>query len=322
MSVFSANVRIRLRPEVEDEVHKFGGTWSESKLDCVEKYARAYLQVMQSQHWCKLEYVDAFAGRGRQALPPDSRARHNDLFFGDESERMDTEEFLIGSALRALAASSEATRPFDRFLFIDTGRDSCSELKSIVASEYHALKQSVKVVCDDANTVLGDYVDQTDWKSTRSLVFLDPYGLEVEWGLVHRLAATQACDVWYLFPLGGVMRMMKNNGQIPEAWETRLDRLFGTHDWHGEFYKPSPQQSLFPFDKKTLMKDASTNQVVDYIRAQLDTVFPAVSDAAVLRNSKGAPLFALVLGVSNPSRKAQTAALKIANHLVKGLNQL
>jgi len=60
---------------------------------------------------------------------------------------------------------------------------------------------------------------------------------------------------------------------------------------------------------------------VNFIRKRLKTIFPAVSNAGILRNGKGAPLFALVLGVSNPSLKAQRAALSIANHLVKDLNQ-
>jgi len=151
-------------------------------------------------------------------------------------------------------------------------------------------------------------------------VFLDPYGLEVGWDLVAELAATKACDVWYLFPLGGVIRMMTKSGVIPDSWSARLDGLFGTHEWYDEFYKPSPQQSLFETDDEIMLRDASTKHVVDYVRCRLDVVFAATSHAAVLRNSKGAPLFALVLGVSNPSTAAQKAALGIANHLVKGLS--
>ena len=45
-----------------------GGKWSESKLERAESYALRYLQVMQNQPWFTLHYVDAFAGRGKQAL--------------------------------------------------------------------------------------------------------------------------------------------------------------------------------------------------------------------------------------------------------------
>jgi three-Cys-motif partner protein len=303
-------------------VKKFGGAWSQSKLDCVERYTLAYLQVMQKQVWCRLDYVDAFAGRGKQALKSTSTATGPDDFFGDASDKAETEEFLVGSAIRALSASEASARSFDRFHFIEADQSSCDELQSLVAEEFAVSAGCVQVVCGDANGALRDYIGSVDWSKTRTLVFLDPYGLEVDWVLVEELAATHACDVWYLFPLGGVIRMMTNDGQIPDLWSQRLDELFGTHDWHDEFYKPSPQQSLFELDDAELLKDASTQHVVEYIRTRLSTVFAAVSNAAVLRNSKGAPLFALVLGVSNPSLAAQKAALAVANHLVKDLSQL
>lgn len=302
-------------------MRRFGGTWSESKLDCVEKYAIAYLQVMQKQHWCSLNYVDAFAGRGKQALKSEACVAVPETFFGNESERADTEEFLVGSAVRALRASSKSARPFDRFIFIDAHEPSCAELQSVVNSDFPKAKHTVQVVCADANIALNDYVDSVDWSSTRSLVFLDPCGLEVDWNMIQKLAATKACDVWYLFPLGGVTRMMTNNGQMPDKWIARLDRLFGTHDWFKEFYKPSPQHSLFDIDDEILRKDASTRHVVNYIQRRLKSLFAAVCNPGVLRNSKGAPLFALVLGVSNPSPPAQRAALEIANHLVKDLSK-
>lgn len=116
--------------------------------------------------------------------------------------------------------------------------------------------------------------------------------------------------------------MMKNNGQLPDVWRTRLNRVFCTSSWRDEFYRPSPQQSLFDDAGRELrVKDASTRRVVDFVRNRLKTVFPAVSDAGILRNSKNAPLFALVLCVSNPSAKAQSAALGIANHLLKELSK-
>lgn len=302
-------------------MRKFGGTWSESKLDCVEEYARSYLQVMLNQSWCELHYIDAFAGSGEQALKSGPSSQGLEGILVSLSERADTEEFLVGSALRALRASASSARPFDRFLFIDADEGSCRELRELVSSDFPAASHSVDVVCDDANVQLESYLDSVKWSTTRALVFLDPYGLEVDWGLIQRLAATGACDVWYLFPLGGVIRMMTADGQMPDSWITRLDRLFGTHDWHKEFYRPSPQKSLFGADAELLLKDASTQHVVDYVQKRLSSAFAAVSDAGVLRNRKGAPLFALLMGVSNPSPPAQKAALRIANHLVKDLSK-
>lgn len=306
-------------------MRKFGGTWSETKLDCVESYVAAYLKVMQKMQWWDLHYVDAFAGSGTQALKTapakTAAALELDSFFGDESERSDTEEFLVGSAMRALAASSKSTRPFDHFLFVDADEQSCRELDATVRSGFPTLRKKVAVLCEDANVAIGRYIADTDWARVRAVVFLDPFGLEVSWDIVGRLAGTGACDVWYLFPLGGVIRMVTNDGQVRDSWRTRLDRVFGTSDWYGEFYRPSGQQSLLGDEQDGLLRQASPGHVVDYIKQRLRTVFPVVSNAGILRNGKGAPLFALVLGVSSQSEAAQQTALRIANHIVKGLGQ-
>jgi len=275
---------------------------------------------MQKQDWCTLYYIDAFAGRGKQVLKSTADTLDIEALFGDESERADTKEFLIGSAIRALRASAVSTRQFNHFVFIDVDRQSCHELKNVIHTDFPEIEHTVDVQCGDANTDLCNCINGISWKKTRALVFLDPCGLEVDWNLIRRLAETRACDVWYLFPLGGVIRMMTKDGQIPDVWRTHLDRVFGTCDWYDEFYKPDPQQSLFAIEDEHL-KDASTQHVVDYVRKRLNTIFASVSEAGVLRNSKGAPLFALVLGVSNPSPAAQKAALKIANHLVKELSE-
>jgi hypothetical protein len=114
--------------------------------------------------------------------------------------------------------------------------------------------------------------------------------------------------------------MMTKSGRIPTAWEAGLDRVFGTHDWRTEFYRPNPQQSLLPADEDPI-RDASTDHVVTFLQGRLTTAFAAVSKAGILRNSKDSPLFALVLGVSNPSEAARRTALRIADHLVKELNR-
>ena len=280
---------------------------------------------MQRQRWT-LIYIDAFAGSGKQALKSakgsEAELEKMNFFFWDESERAETKEFLIGSAIRALRVSAQETRSFDRFIFIDADEPSCRELESIVRSEFPEMfDKKVDIICNDANRVLSDFIRGVDWSGTRALVFLDPCGLEVEWDLVMRIAATKACDVWYLFPLGGVTRLMKKDGDVPEGWMLRLDRVFGTDEWRRLFYRKSGQQPLFKEKDEILYKDAPLGHVVDFIRRRFLAVFPAVSNAGILKNAKNVPLFALILGVSNPSPPAQRAALRIANYLVQEINK-
>ena len=163
----------------------FGGSWSASKLDCVEAYATAYLKVMQQQHWAELRYIDAFAGRGKQAVK-DAAGKVGvdaelDSFFGSASDRRDVKAFLEGSALRVLNASSQATRGFERYTFIDSHRPSCEELRAAVSASNPDVTHRIEFACEDANAALDRCLADINWQTTRALVFLDPFGLEVKW---------------------------------------------------------------------------------------------------------------------------------------------
>lgn len=302
---------------------EYGGPWSEDKLACIEAYARQYLRVMQNQTWATLHYVDAFAGCGRQeprllAVADTSSPQIVSLFGDSETDQTDACEFIEGSPIRVMRASLELQRGFDQFIFVDADRQSCSALRSRVDSEFGQEAPPSQFVCGDANRYLTEYAASYDSSSMRSLVFLDPYGCQVAWGTVSALADTQACDVWYLFPLFGVVRMLPHSGRIDPAWQSRLDTVLGTPEWRDRFYVDARQTSLF--DEAAIMRDASVDRIVEFIVERLGSVFPGVANPAVLRNRRNSPMFALLFAVSNPSPRARTRALDIANHLTKGLN--
>src|SRR5580693_5467481 len=74
-----------------------------------------------------------------------------------------------------------------------------------------------------------------DWSKERAVVFLDPYGMQVEWSTVQTLAATKGVDLWYLFP--GIARLLRHDGKIDEKWGARLDILLGTDAWRTRFFQ-------------------------------------------------------------------------------------
>jgi three-Cys-motif partner protein len=293
----------------------FGGPWSLKKLDCVESYAVNYLKVMQNQAWA-LHYVDAFAGQGKQQLKTSAL----DLGFLAEDEDEEARvEFLEGSAMRALKVSSQATRGFDQFIFIEASHQSKEKLAERARSEWPGLADRIRVVEADANTAIVDYVRFTNWKQTRALVFLDPFGLQVRWETIEDLARTRACDIWYLFPIGGVIRMLPSSGQMNASWEAKLDSLFGSTDWRDEFFAEEKQGELF--GDASRIKSANESRILAYIKKRMQSVFAGVSDFAVLRNSTGYPMFALLMGITNPSSKALNTARRISNHLIANLNR-
>lgn len=297
---------------------KFGGPWSEIKLACVEEYTRAYLNVMKNKPW-RLHYVDAFAGSGLQKVKNTAHGGEPIAsLFGDGQEDQDAARlFIEGSPIRAIRASSDASRGFDEFVFVDANSRACGDLQSRIASEFAGPLPEMHFLNEDANAFLLRYAAQYDRLRCRSLVFLDPFGCEVAWDTVEALGRTQACDVWYLFPLSGAIRMMTHSGQIDPTWESTLDAIFGSHEWRDHFYETVTQETLFG-DVEETRRDAAPPKVVDYVVSRLRSVFADVGEPAVLRNSHNSPMFALVFAVANPA--AKKVALRIANHLTRKLN--
>lgn len=146
------------------------------------------------------------------------------------------------------------------------------------------------------------------------MVFLDPYGMQVEWTTVQTLATTKAIDLWYLFPLGvGVARLLKRDGKIEESWQNRLDLLFGTSDWRSRFYGIQTTRDLFG-DHETVERTATVEKIREFINERLGGCFAKVANGLVLRNSKSSPLYLLCFAAAN-ERGAPTA-LKIAQNIL------
>src|SRR5258707_11201188 len=71
------------------------------------------------------------------------------------------------------------------------------------------------VVEEDANLSIQKELKDSEWKSARAVLFLDPYGMEVDWETLVAIAATKAIDVWFLFSLSGLYRQAtRRSGNI------------------------------------------------------------------------------------------------------------
>jgi three-Cys-motif partner protein len=288
----------------------FGGNWTEEKLERVSKYLPAWRRIFTSnpraRHF-KTWYVDAFAGTGSRAEP--ERAGEGslfcDIYLDEEATR-----FRAGSAKIALGLSA----PFDSYLFIEKAKIRVSELKGAIERDHPTLLERCNFQLGDANQRLKMWCQQRDWNKERAVVFLDPYGMQVEWSTIEALAKTKGIDLWYLFPL--VARMLKRDGKITESWQKRLDLLFGTADWRARFYQPQKNYDLFG-DRETIERDASVMNIKGFIEERLATCFPAVApNGLVLRNSKASPLYLLCFAAAN--EKGAPTALKIAQDILKG----
>ena len=291
--------------------HTFGGNWTEDKLARLAKYLMAYRTIFTKNvraQYFKTWYVDAFAGTGSRSTP-DVPSTSADLF-QDVYEDADTKEYRDGSARIALGLPS----PFDHYFFIEKSKYRVDVLRATIKTDHDNLFSRCYFKHGDANEVLKTWCKERDWRKERAVVFLDPYGMQVEWTTVQALATTKAIDLWYLFPLGvGVVRLLKRDGKIEESWQNRLDLLFGTNDWRSRFYGTQTTPGLFG-DLETVERTATVEKIREFINERLAVCFARVAKGLVLRNSKSSPLYLLCFGAAN-ERGAPTA-LKIAQDIL------
>jgi three-Cys-motif partner protein len=186
--------------------HQFGGEWTKEKLLRLQKYLKAYTTIFNSNEKARklhFMYVDAFAGTGSFQKTQSQVTGQADIFSDNVPE---IEEFLKGSARIAL----EINPPFREYIFIERNPEYAQQLQQL-KNEFAGRK--IKIINEDANSYLLRWCESTNWKTARAVVFLDPYGMEVEWNVIEALARTEAVDLWYLFPLGiGVNRLLTRSG--------------------------------------------------------------------------------------------------------------
>jgi three-Cys-motif partner protein len=280
----------------------FGGNWTTDKLVRVGKYLSAYTTIMNKEHF-RFAYIDAFAGSGYCALKKSEDDGSLQLPVFAEAE---TKDFVDGSARVALQVKPR----FHRYIFIEKDITRIADLEKLKA-DFPALKDSIVLVNADANTYLTDLC-QMDWSKNRAVLFLDPYGMQVEWQTIAAIAKTGAIDLWILFPLGvAVNRLLKKDGKIDPCWRKKLDAI-----WYSVFYKTKTEPTLFNPAESYVQKVADFNSISMYFVKRLKSIFPGVAENPLpLLNTRNIPLYLLCFASGN--RKGAPTAIKIAQDILR-----
>ena len=155
-------------------------------------------------------------------------------------------------------------------------------------------------------------------------MFLDPYGMQVNWQTIEAIAKTEAIDLWILFPLGvAVNRLLKRDGVIRAGRKKRLDAIFGDSQWFEAFYRKDENPDLFSFvesetdeEHVSWKKIANFKSIGEYYNERLASVFPKVAaNPLPLVSSNNNPLYLLCFAAANP--RAASTAVKIAEHILR-----
>ena len=286
------------------------GPWVREKLDCLRRYLHAYTTILRKQRFQGYFYVDAFAGPRSLRLRKEmiSDLGQKSLFEVSEHALDDAgnAEYISGSPRVAL----ELEHPFTDYIFIEFDTHRFQHLQ-VLKSEM-AARSDVRIHLkkEDCNDYLLAFLRRMhgNWPKWRGIVFLDPFGMQVPWSTLVKLAETEAIEVLINFPVGmAIQRLLKRSGEFSEREREKLNDYFGTEEWFSLLYRE--RQDLFG---NNLIKIRSSGDVlVKWYRKRLKRLFGYVSAAREVQSSRGHPLYYLIFSGPNET------GYKIASDVLK-----
>lgn len=199
---------------VSEPLSKWGGQWTEEKLDTFAKYVNAYLKIMNNHrdkyNWT-LIYFDGFAGSGSRYGETNSVSELLLDMFDDDVIRCDEINLYQGAAERILSIEQKG---FDYYYFIDKSQESINKLRNKI-EKYCSSDRTLEFRCSDAN---GEVVKMSKALKAnpklRAMVLLDPFGMQVSWDTIASLANTHT-DLWILIPTGVIVnRLLDRKGEL------------------------------------------------------------------------------------------------------------
>jgi three-Cys-motif partner protein len=289
----------------------WGGTWTEEKLDALEKYVNAYLTIMNVQRskfgW-KLIYFDGFAGSGSRN--EDGSHTISDLMLDLFNDKFINEEELDtykGAAERVLSIKQ---RGFDYYYFIDKDKMSSQKLEERLAPFKN--DKSLVFRTSDANeqvVMLSKALKES--KGLASLVLLDPFGMQVDWASIQQLKGTRT-DLWILIPTGVIVnRLLDRKCEL-----THIDKLtsfFGKDEEYLKdyFYKKRTENTLFGETEIIEKVKKPIEKITKLYIEQLKSIFKLVTEKPlVLYNTRNTPIFHFACASNNET------AIKIASQII------
>ncbi|MEO6715820.1 MAG: three-Cys-motif partner protein TcmP [Novosphingobium sp.] len=284
--------------------HKFGGGWTEIKLNAVSDYLNFFTRALQAspspENPFETWYVDAFAGTGDRTIETNAGS-----LFSVEEGTLDRVR-LEGSARRAIAVDP----PFRHLIFIEKDARRFAALERVRRDHP---PRDIRCVPGDANDEIRHIFSQGPWCEParrglqRAVVFLDPYGMSVRWDTLQFLAQTSRADVWYLFPLHAALRQLSHDhAALDPSKRAALNVVFGTPDWEDRFYEHRPTQTnLFDFaDAATPSRVADADKVERFAAERLRTIFSFVSEPIPILTRHKLRQFSLFLLSGNSNARA------------------
>jgi len=242
------------------------GWWTSHKLQILEEYLAAFARASSGQK--ERIYLDLFAG-------------------WPENHDRDSNEVILGSAHRALAARPPCTR-----VGLFELESKAERLEATLRAQYPD-RPGITVYPGDCNVSLGPALAtlaSVRWAPT--FVFVDQFDCEVHWTTLERIAGIRPthltkAEMWILFgtsfyPRGLNVAQPSMNMKYAEA----LTRMFGTEEWV-PIIEARRDGELTPTEMR--------NHLLNLMRWRLETVLGyRESHAFTMKKTDGQDLYHMI----------------------------
>jgi len=288
---------------------KWGSDWTIEKLEIFKKYVDAYLAIMdanKNKYGWKTLYFDGFAGSGDCSRGVNNVESINKSLFLDFG--IEDAETLVykGAAERVLSLK----RKFDYYYFIDMDGESLNKLQEKLRP--FAMGYRLQFREGDANIYINELAAALKKdKKLKSLVLLDPFGMQINWESIELLKNT-ASDIWILVPSGVIInRLLDRKGDLTHI--NKLCSFFGMteEEIREEFYTENVNTTLFGEVTNIQKKQAPIRKIVDlYIKRLRENWKYVTQEPLIMKNTRNVEIFHFVFASNN------SAGLKIANDII------
>lgn len=283
-------------------MNTFGGNWTEAKIEILVEYAKAYLSVMKKnadKYGWKLLYFDGFAGSG---------------FI--EKEINGENKIITGAARRILEI--DEPRKFDEYYFVEKDEVNVEELRSVKTEFDNSKIHIVNEDCNNKILSMSNFLKNGKGRKYKVLSYIDPCGMQLTWDSLKSLEESNV-DVWVLVPTGlGVNRLLKNRGEISEAWIKKLEIFLGMSKVSilEYFYSETVTHTLFGDIVEKTKDRKAIERSAELYQSRLNELFEYVTKPYILKNSTNSIMFHFFMASNNKT------AVRIANEIITKYNKI
>jgi len=176
---------LRIEPEkldalskIKEGVYNPSRPWSPLKLAFLHYVADIYTSIFSKIGYIKnMFYVDLFSGSGINCIE-------------------EKKELFLGSPLM-ISIKIPPSKQFSKMFFCEKDRKFSEALE--LRLEKTLEKNMFKVFPDDCNKAVDEIISELEKESYHSLIFIDPYSMEIKWKTMEKILNLQHSDIMFVF---------------------------------------------------------------------------------------------------------------------------